>query len=203
MKIKIVYDNRSQEGFKSSWGFSCLVETKNKVLFDTGANSETLLYNMNQLKINPEEIEIVVLSHSHWDHTGGLEGFLKSNRNKAIVYQPKAFSETTEICEDIYSTGALGGFFSIAEQSLVVKTEKENIVVTGCAHPGLENIIDRASKLGKIYGVLGGFHGFSKLDKLEVIKFIAPCHCTQRIEEIKIRYPENFREVKAGTVIEI
>ena len=203
MKIKIVYDNNAEKGFKSGWGFSCVIENKEKVLFDTGADSETLLYNMNQLKIDPEDIDIVVLSHSHGDHTGGLKGFLESNGNKAKVYQPKAFSKPTQICEDVYSTGALGNFSGIEEQSLVVKTEKGNIVITGCAHPGLENIIDKARTLVKIYGVIGGFHGFSKLEKLEGIELISPCHCTQRIREIKEKYPVNYTEIKAGSVIEI
>jgi len=172
-------------------------------LFDTGADSETLLYNMNQLKIDPENIDIIVLSHSHWDHTGGLKGFLEANGNKAKVYQPESFSKPTQICEDVYSTGALGGFLGIAEQSLVVKTEKGNIVITGCSHPGVEKIIDRAKELGKIYGIFGGFHGFSKLEKLEGIEFIGACHCTQHIKEIKERYPHNYKEIKAGSVIEI
>lgn len=204
MEIKIVYDNNAEEGFKSGWGFSCLVETDKgeKVLFDTGASSKVLLYNMRQFGIEPESINIVVLSHFHFDHTGGLKGFLRANGNKARVYRPKAFSEPTEICEGVYSTGPLGGFL-IKEQSLVVRTEKGNIVIAGCAHPGLENIIERAKELGKIYGVIGGFHGFSKLEKLEGIKLVAPCHCTQRIQEIKERYPENYREVRAGSVIEV
>ena len=203
MKIKVVYDNNAEKGFKSGWGFSCLIENKEKVLFDTGADFETLLYNMKQLKIDPQDIDIVTLSHSHGDHTGGLRGFLEANGNKAKIYRPSAFSKPTQIYEGIYSTGALGGFWGIREQSLVVKTEKGNIVIVGCAHPGLENIIEKTRQLGKIYGVIGGFHGFSKLEKLEGIELIAPCHCTQYIQEIKEKYPKNYREVKTGSVIEI
>lgn len=203
MKIKVVYDNNAEKGFKSGWGFSCLIENKEKVLFDTGADFETLLYNMKQLKIDPQDIDIVILSHSHGDHTGGLRGFLEANGNKAKIYRPSAFSKPTQIYEGIYSTGALGGFWGIREQSLVVKTEKGNIVIVGCAHPGLENIIEKTRQLGKIYGVIGGFHGFSKLEKLEGIELIAPCHCTQYIQEIKEKYSINYREIKAGSVIEI
>ncbi len=203
MKIKIIYDNNAQKGFKSGWGFSCVIENKEKVLFDTGADAKTLLYNMNQLKIDPKDIDIVILSHSHGDHTGGLRGFLELNGNKAKVYQPKAFLKPTQICGDVYSTGALGDFLGIAEQSLVVKTKKGNIVITGCAHPGVENIIEKARTLGKIYGIIGGFHGFSKLEKLEGIELIAPCHCTQHIQKIKEKYPVNYTEIKAGSVIKI
>ncbi len=201
MKISIVYDNSARPGFRPNWGFSCLVENGKKVLFDTGADSETLLHNMAQLEIDPETISIVVLSHSHWDHTGGLAGFLEANKNKAQVHYPKDFRKATKICEGVFSTGALGT--SMKEQSLLVNTEKGNILITGCAHPGLENIIVKAKEIGEIHGVMGGFHGFSKLEELRGIELIAPCHCTQYQQQIRERYPENYREIKAGDVIEI
>lgn len=156
---------------------------------------------MKQLKINPKDIDIVVLSHNHWDHTGGLEGFLEANKNRAKVYQPKDFSKPTEISQGIYSTGALGMF--VKEQSLIVNTKKGNIIIVDCVHPGLENIIDKAKQLGEIYGIVGGFHGFSKLEKLKGIELIAPCHCTQYKQEIKEKYPANYKEIKAGSIIEI
>ena len=201
MKLTIVYDNEAKPGLKSDWGFSCLIENAKKILFDTGADSEILLYNMKQLKINPKDIDIVVLSHNHWDHTGGLKGFLEANENKAKIYQPREFSEPTKISQGAYSTGALG--MLIKEQALIVNTKKGNIIIAGCAHPGLENIIDTAKQLGKIYGIAGGFHGFSKLEKLKGIKLIAPCHCTRHKQEIKEKYPANYKEIKAGSIIEI
>ena len=200
MKITIVYDNQADEGLKSGWGFSCLIEAQQKILFDTGDSGENLIYNLRQLDIQPEGIAAVVISHDHWDHTGGLKEFLKLNNN-AKVFRPKSFSKPTEISPGIYSTGALGTF--IKEQSLVVNTQKGNVVITGCAHPGLGKIIDKAKQLGEIYGVMGGFHGFSALEKLQGIKLIAPCHCTKYSQKIKARYPGEFRQIKAGSVIEI
>ena len=121
--------------------------------------------------------------------------------HKAEVTYPSAFSQPTEVSTGTYSTGALG--MPTKEQALAVKAEKGNIVITGCAHPGLEKILQAAGKLGEIYGVLGGFHGFSKLDELEGIQLIGPCHCTQYKQKIKDKYPEEFVEIKAGSVIEI
>jgi len=201
MKITIIYDNEAKRDFKAKWGFSCLIENNKKILFDTGADSKILLYNMKQLKINPKTIDIVVLSHNHLDHTGGLAGFTKANENKARVYQPTAFSKPTEITEGIYSTGTLGTF--IKEQSLIIKTEKGLVVIVGCSHPGVDKILDTAKNYGKIYSILGGFHGFSKLEKLERIELIAPCHCTQYKQEIKEKYPQQFKEIKVGSIIEI
>jgi len=200
MKITIIYDNEANPGLRSGWGFSCLIETKGRILFDTGDSGEKLIYNLKQLNIQPESIDAVVISHNHWDHTGGLRKFLKV-KNNAQVFHPESFSNSTEICTGIYSTGALGTF--IKEQSLVVKTKKGNIVITGCAHPGLERILQTAKNLGQIYGVLGGFHGFSKFEELEGIQLIAPCHCTQYTEQVKQRYPSHFKQIQAGSMIEI
>jgi 7,8-dihydropterin-6-yl-methyl-4-(beta-D-ribofuranosyl)aminobenzene 5'-phosphate synthase len=200
MKITILYDNNAKPGLKSGWGFSCLLENDKKILFDTGDNGEKLICNFGKLNIGPKSVDIVVLSHNHWDHVDGLESFQKANSEAEVIY-PETFSHPTELSTDIYSTGALGT--AIKEQALVAKTQKGNIVVTGCAHPGLEKIIQTARQLGEIYAVLGGFHGFSRLNELDGIKLIAPCHCTQYIEEIKQRYPTQFEEIKAGSVIAI
>jgi len=48
-----------------------------KVLFDTGTNGKTLLHNMKLAGVNPHAIEVLVLSHGHYDHTGGLRVLLK------------------------------------------------------------------------------------------------------------------------------
>jgi len=200
MKITILYDNNANPGFKSGWGFSCLVDSGQKILFDTGDSGEKLMYNFEKLSIDPKSVDKVVLSHSHWDHVDGLEGFQRLNHKAEIVY-PKAFSQLTEISAGIYSTGVLGRL--IKEQSLVTHTEKGNVVITGCAHPGLGKIINKAKQLGEIYGVVGGFHGFFKLEKLQGVQLIAPCHCTRYVEAIKQKYPAEFMEIKAGSVIEI
>jgi 7,8-dihydropterin-6-yl-methyl-4-(beta-D-ribofuranosyl)aminobenzene 5'-phosphate synthase len=200
MKIIIIYNNESNPGLESGWGFSCLIEGKEKLLFDTGDSGKKLIYNMRQLNIVPETIDKVVISHNHWDHTGGLKEFLRLNNNAKVFY-PKAFSKPTEMFTGVYSTGALGTF--IKEQSMVVNTEKGNLVITGCAHPGLAKIIDKAKQLGEIYAVLGGFHEFSKLEKLQGIKLIAPCHCTRYSEQIREKYPQQYKQIKAGAVIEI
>ena len=176
------------------------MDSSQRILFDTGDDGQKLIYNFEKANIDPKSVNKVVLSHNHWDHVDGLEVFRKFN-SEAEVIQPNTFSEPTEVSPGIYTTGALGVL--LQEQSLVLKTEKGNIVITGCAHPGLENILQTARGLGQIYGVLGGFHGFSKFAELEGIQLIGPCHCTQYKQEIKERYSAVFMEIKAGSVIEI
>jgi len=102
---------------------------------------------------------------------------------------------------EIFTTGELG--FLIKEQSLIVKTNRGLTVITGCSHPGLDKILRVASKLGRIYGVVGGFHGFNKLEVLRSIDLIVPCHCTARKREILTLYPDSSMKCSAGCRVEI
>lgn len=204
MKFIITYNNEARKGFNSGWGFSCFIDADNKkILFDTGAEPQGLLSNMNKLNINPEDIDIVIISHNHWDHTGGLSAFLVENKNKAHLINPADYSGPTNITESVYSTGPLKSFLGPEEQSLFIETKKGLVVIVGCSHPGVDQILQVAEKYGKIHAIIGGFHGFSNLDALEGISLIGACHCTQHIRAIKERYPQQFREIKAGDVIEI
>ena len=211
MKITIIYDNTVfQRGLKSDWGFSCLVEVYGKkILFDTGENGAILLGNMKRLNIKPTAVEEIFISHSHWDHTGGLSDFLKVNPVK--VYIPSSFEKpfiaqdviivkkSITIGENIFSTGELNG----VEQSLIVKTEKGVVIIVGCSHSGVGNILETASQLGKPYALIGGLHGFSDFNLVKDLTLICPTHCTQHISEIKSLYPDKYISGGAGKVIEI
>jgi 7,8-dihydropterin-6-yl-methyl-4-(beta-D-ribofuranosyl)aminobenzene 5'-phosphate synthase len=217
MELKILYDNKALEGFRRGFGFSCLVEEK-KMLFDTGGDVATLLYNIRKFVINPRDINKIVLSHEHRDHTGGIQ--IVDYCGRLEVFVPRSFSNlfksklasypnvklkevggAEEICEGVFTTGELGQF--IKEQTLIVKTGNGLTVITGCSHPGLENILRVASRFGDIYGVVGGFHGFSKLEALKGISLIAPCHCTVQKKEILRFYPESSMKCSAGCRIKI
>ena len=86
MKVITLFENRTiSKEYKSKHGLSLYIETANhKILFDTGTD-ESFAYNARKLGINLEEIDIVVISHGHYDHGGGLETFLKHN-SKAKIY---------------------------------------------------------------------------------------------------------------------
>jgi len=211
MKITIIYDNEAAEvGLRADWGFSCLVEAYNKrILFDTGANGTLLLENMKKLNIDPTMIDEVFISHAHWDHMGGLSDFLLINPIK--VYIPSSCPEphgagevfkvkqALKIHENIFSTGELKN----REQSLVVKMEKGLVVIAGCSHPGVENILEAASQFGKPRALIGGLHGFKEFDVVRDLEVICPTHCTQFKSEIKTLYPEKYIRGGAGKVIEI
>jgi 7,8-dihydropterin-6-yl-methyl-4-(beta-D-ribofuranosyl)aminobenzene 5'-phosphate synthase len=213
MKITIIYDNEVfKDGLEADWGFSCLVEVENapKILFDTGTSGSLLLDNMKKLGIDPLSIDEVFISHSHWDHVGGLSDFLKINK-KVKVYAPISFSpsfnelevisikEPLQIHENIFSTGELKGI----EQSLAVKTEKGVVVIAGCSHPGVGDILEAASQFGEVHALIGGLHGFREFELIKDLKLVCPCHCTQFQSEIKSLYPEKCISGGAGKVIEI
>lgn len=235
IRITIIYDNNPfAEGLQTDWGFSCLVEIgKTNLLFDTGDNGNILSSNISKLNIKPEDIDLIFLSHFHHDHTGGLSDFLKINP-KVTVYYPQSFpdqltelikisgaervpvSSFQELQSNIFSLGEING--AIPEQSLAIRTIKGIVVITGCAHPGIIKILQRAKEQfpdEKIFLALGGFHLYNQNEKdinkkvNEFIKMgiisVAPCHCSGDVTRKIFRdfYGENFVEVGVGKVIHI
>jgi 7,8-dihydropterin-6-yl-methyl-4-(beta-D-ribofuranosyl)aminobenzene 5'-phosphate synthase len=205
--ITVVFDNNAyRPGMETAWGFACVVQQGgHRLLFDTGADGRMLLVNMAVLGLDPRDLDAVVLSHDHADHTGGLEAVLRANPD-LTVYLPQAFPaafkdrvrthagrvvEVTgplEVQPGVWSTGQMGS--SIVEQALVVRTDAGLTVITGCAHPGILEMARRAREVGKgeIDLVIGGFHlsGASGSTLRSVVSGlaesganrIAPCHCT-------------------------
>jgi len=229
-ELVIIYDNNPFDSrLKTAWGFSCLVKLPQAtILFDTGGDSSTLLYNMRQLQIDPKEVEAVVLSHIHGDHVGGLGGFLRQNSN-VTVYLPSSFSssfkddvkalkakveeihEARELLPGVYTTGELDG--GIKEQSMIVTTDQGLAIVTGCSHPGIQNIIRKAKEIipdTEIYLVVGGWHlGGASSTQLKSIndvfhqlgvRKVAPCHCSgdETRRQFKQYYGDDYIESGVG-----
>lgn len=85
--------------FWASFGISLLIHIKvgegeKKILFDTASDAEPVLHNMKLFGISPESIDIIFLSHGHFDHTGGLAGILKEIKRKdiPIIAHPDIFN---------------------------------------------------------------------------------------------------------------
>lgn len=226
VSMVVIYDNNpGAKGLRAEWGFSCLVGGPAKtILFDTGGEGDVLMANMAALGLDPGEIDAVVLSHFHGDHTGGLSDFLEANHD-VDVYVPACFSEgykrktadrvrevvevddAVTICENVFSTGEMGT--SIREQGLVLRTDRGLIVITGCAHPGIVGMVERAVALygGDVLFVFGGFHLARAGDgeiadviaglKHAGVRYAAPCHCSGD------RAREMFREAFGPGYVEV
>jgi len=88
LKVTLLSTMLADEGI-GEWGFSALVEADgHKILFDTGARPRTVLENAKELKIDLSEVQDVVLSHFHDDHTTGL----MTLRREFAKANPAAFS---------------------------------------------------------------------------------------------------------------
>jgi 7,8-dihydropterin-6-yl-methyl-4-(beta-D-ribofuranosyl)aminobenzene 5'-phosphate synthase len=234
LRLTIIYDNNPyKDQLETRWGFSCLVEGLEKtILFDVGGEGAILLGNMEKLQIDPGRIDVVVLSHIHYDHIGGLSDLLERNPD-IVVYLPKSFPKSVKkevqdagasfvevrkpekVCTHAYSTGELGDW--IKEQSLIIETSKGLVIITGCAHPGIVQIVQRAKSIlrSNAYLVLGGFHlcwmNGQQINRIirgirrEAVRKVAPCHCSGDLarEEFQKAYGEEFILVGAGKIIEI
>ena len=233
VRITVVYDNRSlQEELKPDWGFSCVIDASgHRFLFDTGADGQILLANLNKLGIDPAAFEAVFISHNHWDHTGGLAAVLERCSTKCWLPASAATelgartgvaggtsgtaAERLEILPGVWSTGELGE--GVREQSLVLETGAGLVLVTGCAHPGVVNIARRVKQdFGEPpYLVLGGFHLgqasaeevagiIRELKGLGVTK-VGPGHCTgdRAIGQFEGSWTDGFERIGCGRVIEL
>jgi 7,8-dihydropterin-6-yl-methyl-4-(beta-D-ribofuranosyl)aminobenzene 5'-phosphate synthase len=214
--VKIIYGNRKEkEKFLTDFGFSALIYsyiTESYILFDTGTDGAILINNLKEFGVETSSIKKIVISHNHREHSGGLISLYNEKPDieifvpieNLISYRrtyPKSnvngVSDLTGIDKNIFTSGQLGNY--LKEQSLFLQTlNNEVIVIVGCAHPGLDEIISLAKTIGPVKGVLGGFHGLRNFTCLQGVKFIGPCHCTQNLDLLKDRFPEQYKEIGVG-----
>lgn len=200
---------------RGEWGYAALVEVDGRrILFDTGADTDTVLKNAAALGIDLSNVQEVVISHNHWDHVNGLVTL----RQAMMARNPKALSvvhvgagaflaggpgtprvaikapyEATggrfvvhdgpaEIAPDVWvtgpvprvhqetnccKTGILQADGTLApdtvpeDNSLVIRTPEGLVVIAGCAHAGIVNIVTAARRIvgaQPIAALIGGLH---------------------------------------------
>ena len=87
MKITTLIENENshgQENLKTEAGLSLFIETNNlRILFDTGS-SGSFADNAEKLSVDLTKVDFVVISHAHFDHTGGLERFFQINKTAKV-----------------------------------------------------------------------------------------------------------------------
>jgi 7,8-dihydropterin-6-yl-methyl-4-(beta-D-ribofuranosyl)aminobenzene 5'-phosphate synthase len=232
--ITILYDNYVyMQGTTADWGFSCLIEgMEKKILFDTGTQGNILMQNIDYLGVNLNDLDLIIISHNHNDHTGGLDSVLLRKSGIPVYFGnsfPASFSQNiinkgatpvrvvdpVEICRHVYSTGELTG--PANEQSLILDTNEGLVVIAGCAHPGIVNILTRAKEVlnKEVYLVFGGFHLMEHSDD-EInqiieefrslgVKKCGATHCTgdRAIQLFQVAFAEDYVTMGTGKVIQV
>ena len=232
--ITVLFDDAAgDERLIPAHGMSCLIEgMESTVLFDTGCDGHILLANMETLGKDPARVDVVVISHHHWDHMGGLWELLRRS-GPVHLFIPKSFSAEfgrhaemlgarvtavdgpAEIATHVFSTGEMGD--KIKEQALIVETASGVTVITGCAHPGIVDIVRQAADVcgGPVRLALGGFHlrdcaeerVWEIIDELKRlgIERVGASHCTgdRPIEMFRQTWKNSFVEFGCGAVVHL
>jgi 7,8-dihydropterin-6-yl-methyl-4-(beta-D-ribofuranosyl)aminobenzene 5'-phosphate synthase len=266
VRVTVLVDNNtSRANLKAEHGLSLWIEYGEKrILFDTG-QSNALVTNAEKLGIDLAQTNAIVLSHGHYDHTGGLYAVLDFATKAKIYLHPAAietkFSHKTTVAKSIGMSASarkaiqsrniiwtaapawlfpsvavtgqvprindfedVGGSFFLDEirrkadellddQTLFIESAKGLIVVLGCAHAGVVNILNHVAKITNqrnAYAIIGGMHLVnSTLARIENtieafkeydVQKIIPLHCTGRkaMEALKTAFGDNCLCLGAG-----
>jgi 7,8-dihydropterin-6-yl-methyl-4-(beta-D-ribofuranosyl)aminobenzene 5'-phosphate synthase len=279
LPARFLENGRSGDALRAEHGFSALVTVEKAgrtttVLFDAGLTPDGLTENMRRLELAPGDIDIIVLSHGHWDHTTGMHGLAAQlgRSNLPVLIHPEFWSRrrialpgrepielpTTsksalegagfEVVERTQPSFLLDGSLLVTgevdrttefeqgfpvhqahrnggwhpdplildDQALVANVRGRGLVVlTGCGHSGIVNILRYVRKLtgeDRLHGVIGGFHlsgpFFEKVieptcEALAAFEpdHLVPCHCTgwRATHAIAARFPDAFIQNSVGT----
>ncbi len=216
VRVTIVYDNTVCDArLQADHGFAALVEAHGqRTLFDTGADGEILLHNLQLLGIAPDSFDRVVISHPHWDHIGGLPAILAHRQVPVClpasaevppeVEDPRPVEGPGRLDAGHFSTGPIpADDYPLDEHSLVVDRPGGTVVIVGCAHPGVPRILQAAAAFGAPHALIGGLHGFREVDALASLSRVCPAHCTKYPREIEAAWPDRVEPAGAGRILEL
>jgi len=161
-EIVVVVDNTPNPlnpRLLTPWGLSLYVAIPGvALLFDTGPSPDALRHNAEALGIDLSRVDHVILSHGHGDHTGGLKAL-----NCGKVYGPLGTPADTIIRDTLEPTA---GVYAIKplygppwETALLINVKGYGgVLLVGCSHPKVINLVQEASHLTRVRLVIGGLH---------------------------------------------
>lgn len=266
-RVTILYDAFGKSPrMKKDWGYSVLVEhSRKRILFDTGNNPVVFAQNVKAAGVDLRQLDFVILSHRHLDHTAGLSYLLAVNP-RVTIYVPKeafgvfgsalpskfyrtqdslpdemryydghpadtlkfgtawpnarfvAIDSTLEVAPGVHIISLVSdaaGTRELRELSLALATPQGMVVVAGCSHPGIEQIVQAATGIDpRVYMVFGGFHlpaaGDAVIARLATtlydthrVERVAPGHCTGEpaFYHFMKTWKENYTYAGVGSVI--
>lgn len=181
MRISVLSENaaarsRNQDCL-AEWGLSLYLELDDlRILFDSG-HKGTFISNARVLGVDLDKTDLVVLSHHHWDHTGGLR-FHEFKDKKNLVAHPIALEKmpaeqseniakdfnvsssrvSLEVSPNVYFLGEIPRVTSFEkgvnrddpmtdDSALAINTPEGVLVITGCSHAGIVNICEYAKQI--------------------------------------------------------
>lgn len=268
--INLIEDTQGHYDCIYEHGLCFYIETeKHKMLCDTGA-TDAFITNAEKLGVDLREVDTVILSHGHYDHTGGVIPFSNVN-NKAKIYMQKTADGNfynvygdkhkyigidkgilelpqLRLIDGGYTIDAEVSMFSnitgrkyfaksnlhlkkkigeqffqddfIHEQCVVIKCDGKNILISGCAHNGILNILDRYREIHNDVPdiVISGFHMVKKgeyeeserqiikataeeLKKYDTIFYSGHCTGAEVFNIMKVIMGNQLREIHCGETI--
>ncbi|MDK2384129.1 MAG: MBL fold metallo-hydrolase [Candidatus Korarchaeota archaeon] len=272
LEVYVLAEEHASGMFWAQHGISFLLKVRSgeqvhEILFDTGNSWEPIEHNLRLLGQDVSRVKAVVLSHRHYDHTGGLRGLLTDlNREITIISHPDLFRpnfvlplreigipftreeleglgarflltrDPIEIVSGVVTTGEIPRTSELEREmtietytvdvdgrlvrdpimddvSLIVKLRGGSVVLTGCSHAGVVNIVKRALEIaGPVRAVMGGFHLVSASEeRIEAtvralrdlgVEQVITGHCTGLPAECAFRRPygRGFAQLAVGKV---
>lgn len=98
LRIYTLADNLVMStGLQGQWGLSMLLEIldrggeTHKIIFDTGGDKRSLMHNIEKMRVNIRDVECVVLSHGHGDHTSSTVEIVSSTGGVRVYAHPHLF----------------------------------------------------------------------------------------------------------------
>lgn len=282
VKARFLEDGELADGMRAEHGFSALLTLEragrsHTVLFDAGMSPDGVAGNLRRLQRPSKDIEAIVLSHGHFDHTTGMAGLVDDLglANLPVFIHPEFWSRRRINIPGREPSGLpttsksalIGAGFDIIEErqpsflldaSLLITGEVDRttefetgfpiheafhdghwqpdplilddqaailhvrdkglVVLTGCGHAGIVNIVRYAKKLtgvDTVYAVIGGFHlsgaifepiiwdTVAALQELDP-QVIVPAHCTgwRATHAIAAAFPNAFIQNSVGTTFD-